>query len=175
MRFVPIISLIALLSLGALEATPNRLRVYSNTSLTILSIAQGPDGHLWLAANDGVYRFNGFRYDKVPAFPLSSARKIVATRDGSLWISSSEGLVRYSNERFSIVLQDDVVELAAFPDDVVAKLILRDNVRIHAADGTVHRFQEYARRDLTVDSNFRLWFVAGALGTPVWTDLKKPG
>ena len=140
------------------QASSHRPRVYPNTSLTILSIAQAPDGFLWLAADDGVYRFDGFHFQKIADFPLPSARKIVSTGDGSLWISSAKGLVRYQ-QRFTVVLQDDVAELAALPNDVIVKFNARDNALVHV-DGSVQRFTQYARRDLTVDFLNRIWFFA---------------
>ena len=82
--------------------------VHPNASLTILSIAEGPDGLLWLATTSGVHRFDGFHYDKITGYPLSSARFIGFTRDGSLWAGYFQGLVRYRDGQFEIVLRDDV-------------------------------------------------------------------
>ena len=53
-------------------AAPHRLRVYPNAALRAFAIAQGPDEFLWLAASDGLYRFDGFHYHKITAFPLAS-------------------------------------------------------------------------------------------------------
>src|SRR5580698_2705289 len=113
--------LLAALLAVTLPAAPHRLRVYPN-SLTIFSIAQGPDGLLWLAAEDGLYRFDGFHYHKITAFPFASARFLAFTRDGSLWVADFEGLTRVRNNHFEVVLTEDVSGMAAYPAQVFVKV-----------------------------------------------------
>ncbi len=148
-------SLIAALLALSLPAAQHRLRVYPN-SLTIFSIAQGPDGMLWLAAEDGLYRFDGFHYHKIPSFPFASARFVAFTRDGSLWVADFEGLTRVRNNHFEIVLTEEVSGMAAYPDQVFVK-VPKDLLQI-GLDGSVRRLKLPARRDLTIDSQGRLWF-----------------
>src|SRR3984957_11750821 len=66
----------------------------------ISSIAQTPDGYLWLGTEFGLLRFNGVR--RVPLQPLagehlpeSSIRSLLAARDGRLWIGCAEGLASW--------------------------------------------------------------------------------
>src|ERR1019366_6085131 len=60
------------------------------------AIAQTTDGTLWMTAFDGLYRFDGIRFEPYPLpATLSSyvgdARALLATPDGGLWIGLNRG------------------------------------------------------------------------------------
>jgi ligand-binding sensor domain-containing protein len=149
-------AIVAILCLAAsLTAAPHRLRVHPNPSITILSITQGPDGFLWLAAEDGLYRFDGLHYQKIRDFPFASARFVAFTSDGALWAAGREGLARYQ-DHFEVILREAVKGMAALPDQVYVSLDRLASVHL---DRSVHRLGRVSRPDLMVDPTGRLWSV----------------
>src|SRR5882724_906555 len=61
---------------------------------TINDISQAPDGSLWLGSGEGLYRFDGFTFERVRAIDGDSPAPtevytLLATADGDLWIGTS--------------------------------------------------------------------------------------
>jgi ligand-binding sensor domain-containing protein/signal transduction histidine kinase len=92
-----------------------RVSQYSHTSWKIRdgfareaieTIAQTPDGYLWLGTASGLLRFDGMR--NVPwqppldqQLPSNSVMNLLASRDGSLWIGTSKGLARWKDGKLT--------------------------------------------------------------------------
>jgi signal transduction histidine kinase/ligand-binding sensor domain-containing protein len=72
------------------------------TKGVINSIAQTPDGYLWLGTEFGLVRFDGIqRVAWTPPageqLPSSNISKLLVTRDGRLWIGTAAGLVSWKD------------------------------------------------------------------------------
>ena len=76
------------------------------TKGTIFSMAQTPDGYLWLGTEFGLVRFDGVQ--TIPwqppageALPSNYIRDLLATRDGTLWIGTLKGLASWKNGKLT--------------------------------------------------------------------------
>lgn len=153
-------------------AAPHRFIIHPNTAITILAIAEGPDGFLWLAAQDGLYRFDGFHYQKMRNFPFQSARFIAPAGEDSLWIGGAQGLVRYQN-RFDVLLREEVTALATLSDQVIVRNGLR--YRSIYLDGSIQALAYDGRSYVTPNPSGGLWFGIPGESVAMLADPGRPG
>src|ERR1700747_420207 len=74
------------------------------TKGVIVTIAQTPDGYLWLGTEFGLYRFDGVR--AVPWHPPADEQlpnifiqHLLVGRDGALWIGTHRGLASWKDSK----------------------------------------------------------------------------
>ena len=65
---------------------------------TIVGLAQTPDGYLWLATHEGLFRFDGVRFVEFPAARQvgrggGQLRLLLLDRRGRLWVARDGGIV----------------------------------------------------------------------------------
>ncbi|MFY9825170.1 MAG: two-component regulator propeller domain-containing protein [Thermoanaerobaculia bacterium] len=91
---------------------------------TVASIAQTPDGYLWLATQEGLVRFDGLRFQiflatNAPGLSSNSIFRLAAQEDGTLWIGTDGGgLGRLRDGKFTSLTQRD-----GLPQDQVESLL----------------------------------------------------
>lgn len=71
---------------------------------SVSTLAQTPDGYLWLGTSEGLVRFDGYQFvtftRKKGVLPSSSILALYVSKRGTLWIGTNEGLASYQNGTF---------------------------------------------------------------------------
>jgi ligand-binding sensor domain-containing protein len=93
----------------------------------VYSIAQSPDGYLWIGTERGLVRFDGFNYTliqrPIPGLPPTGpVRGLVSDAEGNLWVRlNGPRLLRYRDGRFDDAVSDFDLEAVTYtamsPDD----------------------------------------------------------
>jgi ligand-binding sensor domain-containing protein len=100
---------------------------------TAQSIAQTPDGYLWIATLEGLARFDGSRFtvfdqQSTPPLPDKDVQALYVTKDGTLWAGFyAGGLVAYRGGAFYTYGQQEglsSVQIVALAEDTAGNLWL---------------------------------------------------
>ena len=72
-------------------------------SATVLTMAQGPQGFLWIGTQTGLFRYDGngiTRFGRAEGLPGELVEQILVSPDGNLWVRSRKGIAQRVHERF---------------------------------------------------------------------------
>jgi ligand-binding sensor domain-containing protein len=89
---------------------------------SILSIAQTPDGYLWVGTAFGLSRFDGVRnvpWEPPPNqhLPSTVISRLVTARDGTLWIGTFNGLASWKNGKLIQYAELGGLQIRALVED----------------------------------------------------------
>ena len=79
-------------------------------SETILALAAGANGSMWVGTPDGLNHIEGTKvrtYSSADGLPDDLIRSLLIDDDGSLWIGTRRGLAHWQNNRFVTFTQSD--------------------------------------------------------------------
>lgn len=102
------------------------------SSSLVSAILQTPDGLLWVGTENGLNRFDGYRFTEVTAATIGTTPRplevsaLCADRQGRLWVGTAKGLYLHDrgSDRFQPVLFPDSLEprittLQSSSDDII--------------------------------------------------------
>ncbi len=76
-------------------------------NLAVNCVRQDAEGYLWVATQNGLYRFDGHRfrgYGFAEGLPSADVQDILTAADGTLWAGSRRGISRLQGQRFETVV-----------------------------------------------------------------------
>jgi signal transduction histidine kinase/ligand-binding sensor domain-containing protein/CheY-like chemotaxis protein/HPt (histidine-containing phosphotransfer) domain-containing protein len=90
------------------------------------AIARTPDGYLWIATQEGLARFDGFRFtvfdhNNQPALPNKYVSALYVDHGGRLWIGTRDGLAVFENGQFFTYERSELLRHASI------QVILQDS------------------------------------------------
>ena len=98
--------------------------------ITVLSLAQGPQGYMWIGTEAALARFDGVSFRSfvpadTPALPGAWIETLYNDGHGNLWIGTYMGLARYHGGRFTGVpapknMSPSVRDITAGPEGHIA-------------------------------------------------------
>ncbi|MGH9632894.1 MAG: two-component regulator propeller domain-containing protein, partial [Bryobacteraceae bacterium] len=142
------------------------------TNLNINYLLQDQTGFLWVATQNGVFRYDGKSFERFgisEGLPSSNIQSLHETSDGTLWIATRSGLARFQKGRFAEVDPGEEIEIAGstvLDSDRAGNLIFSSSkgVGIVRKDGDEYSFQWLYRASapsVLVDERDTVWFGCG--------------
>jgi signal transduction histidine kinase/streptogramin lyase len=86
------------------------------TSLDVHSLLQDRTGYVWVATQDGLFRYDGARFTgfyTVNGLPSNRVLSLHQSADGTLWAGTRDGLARFDGESFKSVTLPEWVGFAS--------------------------------------------------------------
>lgn len=143
----------------------------TGTPADIWALAQGSDGYLWLGTGNGLYRFDGVRFERFTPpqgerFPSNDITALTMEPDGSLWIGFYYGGVSVLRAGH---LQHYGAEQGFPPGMVIALASTPDGSHWAASEGGLARFDGKRWTIVGNDWNYPTrhadWLLTGRDGT----------
>jgi hypothetical protein len=140
---------------------------------SVVSIAQTPDGYIWLATFDGLARFDGVRFTvfrklDTPELPTNRLVDLFVDPEGRLWILTeiANKIVVYERGRFASFTNGKDFETADLsePWRLKTAMVLRNSdVEFFYQDGAFHKRPVYPRKLPRVfgDGHKSIWIDLG--------------
>jgi ligand-binding sensor domain-containing protein len=105
---IPVATMASLVFIGLAQAQQYSFRVYGLdqglNNLAVKGLHQDPKGFLWVSTEDGIFRYDGERFQSFGVgIPPSSGVAFGEAPDGSLLVGGAIGLFRRVGERFEPV------------------------------------------------------------------------
>lgn len=134
----------------------------------ISTIAQTPDGYLWLGTRQGLVRYDGlgttvYSPRNTPALRSWAINALTADAQGALWISTDHGLTVYEHGTFRAIAPDQVPPSTVWEvaRDRAGRVWVTGTFGVRVGDGTrftaVPKFDEYIYT-VAEDATGRMWF-----------------
>ncbi len=159
MAFASNVGIVVGLLAGSLLAGPARVQLYPAPELNVSQLARDRHGFIWLAAEKGLFRFDGWHYHAVPGFPFRGARFIAIGPDGIVWAGGQQGLARRTPETWKVITTDPIEGMAL---STTGLWVNAGGLRLVKPDGTDRRFPEAKPSgELVSDAEGVLWFPCG--------------
>jgi hypothetical protein len=158
----PVALLVCLALAGSLPAQspsrPHRFQEFPAAEpLRIFDAALGDPGAIWVAAEQGVFRFDGVRYHRLASYPFARA-SFVSAAVGHVWAGGAAGLAHFANGQWQVIHRHPVTAWQRTPAGFWA--VSESKLELRAARGeTLATHPAPSPETLVALHRDRLWFL----------------